>query len=75
MREVNRRIGERRPEPVCVVIDRIDLTRRDKPLDLTLTVLGTKKNEKPGQRFIANKKGFLFEQEGNSSMNDHRMSG
>jgi len=64
MREVNLRIGEGRPEPVWVVIDRIDLARRDKPLDLALTVLGTKKNEKPGQRFVANKKGFLFEQEG-----------
>ena len=75
MRKVNRRIGEDGPEPVCVVIDRVDLTRRDKPLDLTLTVLGTKKNGKPGQGFITNKKGFFFEQEGNSSMNDHRMRG
>jgi len=75
MREVNRRIGERSPEPVCVVIDRIDLTRRDKPLDLTLTVLGTKENEEPSQGFVTNQKGFFFEQEGSRRMHDHHMIG
>jgi hypothetical protein len=63
-RKVNLPIGEGRPEPFCVVITGIDLARRDEPLDIAMTVPGTKKKEKTGQRFIANKKGFLFEQEG-----------
>jgi hypothetical protein len=74
-RKVNIAIGEGTPEPFCVVITRIDLARRDEPLDIALTVRGTKKKEKTGQRFIANKKGFLFEQEGNRSMNDQSVRG
>jgi hypothetical protein len=72
---MNRLIGENGPKPVCVVIDKVNLTRRDEPLDLTLTVLRTEENEEPSQGFVTNRKGFFFEQEGSRRMNDHHMIG